>query len=212
MRTAFVVTGTDTGIGKTLFSAALTDALSGYYWKPVQSGLEEETDSETVERLGRVPPERILPEAYRLKTPASPHLAARIDSVTIEAESLDIPVTDAPLVIEGAGGLLVPLTERVLFADVFARWRAPVILCARTALGTINHTLLSLEALKSRAIPVFGVAFIGEERADTQHIIAALGGVRVLGRLPQLETVTAEALREAFHENFDIAAFHEVRV
>lgn len=210
MMRRFVVTGTDTGIGKTIFSAALTDALSGCYWKPVQSGLDEETDSEAVARLGRIPPERILPETYRLRTPASPHLSARIDGVSIRPEHLLPPKVDRPLVIEGAGGLLVPLTERSVFADVFARWQIPVILCARTGLGTINHTLLSLEALRRRAIPVLGVAFIGEEQADSEAIIAELGEVRRLGRLPRLDPLTPERLRQAFRENFNVDDLLEV--
>jgi len=210
MMPRIVVTGTDTGIGKTIFSAALTDALSSSYWKPVQSGLDGETDSEVVARLGRVPPERILPEVYRLMTPASPHLSARIDRVTISPEGLCPPAASRPLVIEGAGGLLVPLTERVVFADVFARWQIPVILCARTGLGTINHTLLSLEALRRRVIPVLGVAFIGDEQADSEAIIAELGKVRRLGRLPRLDPLTPDRLRQAFRENFDIGCFHEV--
>ncbi|MCV9998812.1 dethiobiotin synthase [Pararhizobium sp. YC-54] len=202
-----VVTGTDTGIGKTVFSAGLAAALGGYYWKPVQSGLDEETDSQVVSRLGRLPEDRILPEAYRLRTPASPHLAARLDRVGIEPGQLTPPVTDAPLVIEGAGGLLVPLTETEVFADVFARWQIPVILCARTGLGTINHTLLSLEALRSRSIPVFGVAFIGDEQAETQRIIAAMGQVRILGRLPRLDPLTPDILQQAFRENFPLSSF-----
>jgi dethiobiotin synthetase len=205
----FVVTGTDTGIGKTIFSAALTASLGGSYWKPVQSGLDEETDSQIVHRLGRLPPNRILPEAYRLRTPASPHLAARLDHVEIEPEQLKPPETDGPLVIEGAGGLLVPLTETEVFADVFARWQIPVILCVRTGLGTINHTLLSLEALRQRAIPVFGVAFIGDEQVETQRIIAAMGQVLVLGRLPRLDPLTPDVLLEAFRENFPLSLFQE---
>lgn len=205
----FVVTGTDTGIGKTVFSAALAAALKGYYWKPVQSGLEEETDSQIVSRLSRLPPMRILPEAYSLRTPASPHLAARLDNVAISPETLMPPATDGPLVIEGAGGLLVPLTETQLFADVFARWQIPVILCARTGLGTINHTLLSLEALRSRSVPVFGVAFIGDEQAETQRIIAAMGQVRALGRLPRLDPLTPESLIQTFHDHFPVSSFHE---
>lgn len=203
----FVVTGTDTGIGKTIFSAALAAALGGFYWKPVQSGLDEETDSQTVHRLGRLPPERIFPETYRLRTPASPHLAARIDHVSIDTLKLTPPLTDAPFVIEGAGGLLVPLTETEVFADVFARWQIPVILCARTGLGTINHTLLSLEALRHRAIPVFGIAFIGDEQTETQRIIAAMGQVRILGRLPRLDPLTPESLSQAFRENFPMSSF-----
>lgn len=210
MSSRLVITGTDTGIGKTVFAAALTEALAGCYWKPVQSGLDGETDSETVKRLGRVAPERILPEAYRLETPVSPHLAARIDGVTILPDKLSPPETDAPLVIEGAGGLMVPLTEQTVFADVFARWQSPVVLCARTGLGTINHTLLSLEALRARAIPVLGVAFIGDEQADTQAIVAALGQVRVLGRLPRLEPLAPDALRQAFRAHFDIDCFRKV--
>lgn len=208
--TRFVVTGTDTGIGKTVFSAALTAALGGYYWKPVQSGLDEETDSQTVQRLGRLPDDRILPETYRLQTPASPHFAARLDHVEIETGRLMPPVMDAPLIIEGAGGLLVPLTETEVFADVFARWQIPVILCARTGLGTINHTLLSLEALRRRAIPVFGVAFIGDEQAETQRIIGAMGQVRVLGRLPRLDPLTPDALQQSFRESFPLSSFHAV--
>ena len=114
-----------------------------------------------------------------------------------------------PLAIEGAGGLLVPLSGRLLFADVFAGWRIPLILCARTSLGTINHTLLSLEAVRHRDIPVFGVAFIGEENAETQRVIGEIGGARVLGRLPALPCLTAGTLRRAFLDNFDPMVFRE---
>ncbi|MFS8056760.1 dethiobiotin synthase [Rhizobium sp. BR 317] len=209
MTARFVVTGTDTGIGKTVFAAALTGALNARYWKPVQSGLEDETDSEAVARLSGLPAEHILPEAYRLSAPLSPHLSARLDGVEIDPARLEPPACTDPLVIEGAGGLLVPVTKNTVFADVFARWRLPVILCARTSLGTINHTLLSIEALRSRDIPLCGVAFIGAENADTQATIAAVGQVKVLGRLPLLESLTGETLRRAFRENFDIASLME---
>lgn len=205
----FVVTGTDTGIGKTVFSAALANALDAFYWKPVQSGLEDETDSETISKLGQVPRRRILPEAYRLATPASPHIAARNDGVRIQPETLVPPETNAPLVIEGAGGLLVPLTRQTVFADVFARWQIPVILCARTALGTINHTLLSLEALRARSVPIFGVAFIGERQEEVQDTIADFGGIRTLGCLPRLGSLTPDALQHAFSSNFDVDVFRK---
>jgi dethiobiotin synthetase len=207
MSLRLVVTGTDTGIGKTVFSAALTDALGACYWKPIQSGLDEETDSETVRRLGRIPPQRILPETWRLNTPASPHLAAEIDNITLVPDALSPPETNLPLIIEGAGGLLVPLTRREVFADVFARWRLPAILCARTGLGTINHTLLSLEAMRQRLIPVLGIAFIGDAHPDTEQIIAEMGGVRSLGRLPRLDPLTPDALRRSFQAHFDISRF-----
>lgn len=209
MTNRFVICGTDTGIGKTVFSAALTGALNAHYWKPVQSGLEEETDSEIVARLSGVPVDHILPEAYRLKEPASPHLSARLEGVEIDPFRLEPPAGVGPLIIEGAGGLLVPLTNTTVFADVFARWRIPVILCARTALGTINHTLLSIEAPRSRDVPIRGVAFIGAENIDTQITIAAIGQVKVLGRLPLLENLTKDSLSHAFDENFDLVSLME---
>ncbi|MDL2408100.1 dethiobiotin synthase [Rhizobium calliandrae] len=211
MTARFVVTGTDTGIGKTVFAAALAGALNARYWKPVQSGLEGETDSDTVARLSGLPADHILPEAYRLFAPVSPHLSARLDGVEIDPAGLEPPACAGPLIIEGAGGLLVPLAKNTVFADVFARWRIPVILCARTSLGTINHTLLSIEALRSRDIPIRDVAFIGAENADTQATIAAIGQVNVLGRLPLLENLTSVTLRRVFRENFDIASLMEAR-
>ncbi len=200
--TRFVVTGTDTGIGKTVFAAALAGALDANYWKPVQSGLDDRTDSEVVYELSGLQPAQILSEAYLLSTPASPHLSARLDGVKIDHWKLTPPESSRPLVIEGAGGLLVPLDKTTLFADVFARWRIPTILCARTGLGTINHTLLSIEAVRRRGIPLVGVAFIGPENADTQATIAHMGGVRVLGRLPFLEVLNRDNLRRAFRANF----------
>src|ERR1700709_2356334 len=113
MNTRIVVTGTDTGIGKTVFAAGLAGRLDGVYWKPIQAGVEEETDSATVLRLSGLAPERILPEAYRLRTPASPHLAAERDGTAIDPDRLALPATDRPLVAEGAGGLRVPLTRQV---------------------------------------------------------------------------------------------------
>ena len=198
MNAAIIITGTDTGIGKTVFAAGLTAFLDGVYWKPVQAGLDEETDSETVRRLAGLPAERILPEAWRLRTPASPHLAAQIDGVAIDPGALVPPQVARPLIIEGAGGLMVPLTRSVLFIDVFARWQLPVVLCARTGLGTLNHTLLSLEALRRRRVPVLGVALIGDEHVENERVIADMGAVRILGRLPRLEPLTPETLAAAF--------------
>jgi dethiobiotin synthetase len=207
MKPRLVVTGTDTGIGKTVFSAALANALGAGYWKPVQSGLDGETDSETVGRLGGLPPQRLFPEAWRLATPVSPHLSAEIDRVTIQPEILEPPETNLPLVIEGAGGVLVPLTRRHVFADLFARWRLPVILCARTTLGAISHALLSLEALRSRGVTVLGIAFIGDAQPDTERTVAEMGQVRCLGRLPRLDPLTPEALHQSFRSHFDLADF-----
>jgi len=206
MTKRIVITGTDTGIGKTVFSAGLAGLLDGFYWKPVQSGLDEETDSEVVERLAGLPPGRVLPEVYRLKEPLSPHRSAELDGVAIDVAELSLPDLPGPIVIEGAGGLMVPLNRRTKFIDIFAQWRVPVILCARTKLGTINHTLLSIEALRARSIPLIGIAFIGDEVADTQRTIVEFSGVRQLGRLPQIDPLTSETLRDAMVAGFDLTA------
>jgi dethiobiotin synthetase len=207
MTATIIVTGTDTGVGKTIFAAALAGALRGFYWKPIQAGLQEETDRETVLRLSGLPEERVLIEAYRLKTPASPHLAAAIDGVAIDPQVLVLPRTDGPLVVEGAGGLLTPLTREITYIDVIARWRASVVLCARTTLGTINHSLLSIEALRARGIAILGIAFIGDENAESERIIAEMGRVRRLGRLPHLAPLSAVALRATFVDQFKIDEF-----
>jgi dethiobiotin synthetase len=192
--TPIIVTGTDTGIGKTVFAAGLAGALGAAYWKPVQSGLDEATDSETVATLSGAP---ILPEAYRLTRPASPHLSAEHMGIEIDPARLTLPDTEAPLVVEGAGGLMVPLTRRVFFLDVIAAWRAPVVLVARTQLGTINHTTLSLRALASAGVDVVGVAFVGEAEPEVEETIAQMNSVAHLGRLGPLSPLTRATLTEA---------------
>jgi dethiobiotin synthetase len=194
----FIVTGTDTDIGKTVLAAGLAGALGAYYWKPVQAGVDPHGDRERVAALSGLPASRILPEAYRLTTPASPHLAARNDGVEISLDRLALPQVDGPLVVEGAGGLMVPVSESLLMIDLFAHWRAPVILCARTGLGTINHSLLSIEALRARNVPIAGIAFIGEPHTENERIIPLLGKVRCIGRLPHLDPLDAQTLRQAF--------------
>ncbi|KQN01700.1 MULTISPECIES: dethiobiotin synthase [Sphingomonas] len=201
-----VVTGTDTDIGKTVFAAGLTAALGARYWKPVQAGLADGSDAASVVTLG-VPADHVLPEAYRLTTPCSPHLAAEIDRVTIDPDRLALPEVDGPLVVEGAGGVMVPVTRDLIFADLFARWAKPVVLVARTGLGTINHSLLSIEALRSRGVPILGIAFVGDAVEDSEATIATLGKVRRLGRLPRLDPLNAATLAQAFAANFDLEAF-----
>jgi dethiobiotin synthetase len=208
MNRRIVVAGTDTEIGKTVFSAGLAALLGANYWKPIQAGLEGETDSQLVAKLGGLSADRIVPERYSLKTPASPHQAAAIDGVRIEMDSLDVPDTgDRPLVIEGSGGLLVPLDDTTLYIDVFARWRLPVVLCARTALGTINHSLLSIEALRHRNLDIIGIAFIGDGNAESERIICEIGRVRRLGRLPRLSPLTTNTLRAEFGASFNPGDF-----
>ncbi|MEM1006636.1 MAG: dethiobiotin synthase, partial [Pseudomonadota bacterium] len=177
---ALIVTGTDTGVGKTIFSAGLTQALGARYWKPVQSGLDDVTDTETVRVLSGAD---ILPEVYRLRKPASPHLSAEEMGIEIRLQQLTLPDTAGPLIIEGAGGVMVPLNRQLVMLDLFAHWQAPVVVVARTALGTINHTLLSLRALREAGCPVIGVAFVGDAEPDVEQTIAEMGQVRHLGRL-----------------------------
>lgn len=203
-----LITGTDTHIGKTVVSAMLTLALDGVYWKPVQSGIEGMVDARVVQKLTQLPDERFLPEKYVLSEPLSPHRAAELDRVELDVESLQIlPATDRPLIIEGAGGLMVPLTRQYLQISLFQHWKAPVILCARTGLGTINHTLLSVEALWAREIKIQGILFIGEENRDNMKTIAEFSGEKILGRLPMLADLNAETLTKAFDDNFNLEDF-----
>jgi dethiobiotin synthetase len=207
MRPRIIVTGTDTDVGKTVFAAALTAAIGGAYWKPVLAGLEGGGDSLEVAALGSIGSDRILPETYRLTTPCSPHRAAEIDGLTIALDRLAAPSCSRPLVMEGAGGALVPLTPTLLSADLFASWNAPAVVVARTRLGTINHSLLTIEALRSRRIEVIGVAFVGEANEDSEATIAAMAKVKRLGRLPRLDPLTPETLHAAFAANFSIEDF-----
>jgi dethiobiotin synthetase len=202
MTLRIVVTGTDTHIGKTVFAAGLTRLLEGIYWKPVQAGLDGETDTDTVRRLSGLDQSHFLTETWRLKLAASPHLAAEREELRIDPQALAIPSLHRPLIIEGAGGLMVPLTRDELYIDVFARWKAPVVLCARTTLGTLNHTLLSVEALGRRGIPVMGIALIGDPHPDNERTLASMSGARVLGRLPLLDPLTPDSLRAAFEIAF----------
>ncbi|WP_439538898.1 dethiobiotin synthase [Sphingomonas sp.] len=188
-----VVTGTDTGVGKTVASAALAWRMGATYWKPVQAGREDaESDREAVGRLAGV---ETLPEAYFLETPCSPHRAAEIDGVTIDPARLTPPA--GRLVVEGAGGALVPLTRDLLYADLFARWGLPVVIVARTALGTINHSLMTIEVARARGVRVAGILFSGDEVPDSQATICAMGQVASLGRLPRLDPLTPASLRAA---------------
>ena len=203
-----IVTGTDTGIGKTVFAAALAGALGASYWKPIQCGLEDDGgDRERVQALSGLAPDRVLAERYRLALPASPHIAAEAEGIEISLSDFPAPHVDGPLVVEGAGGLMVPVNRQALMIDLFASWRWPVVLVARTALGTINHSLLSIEALNGRNIPILGIAFVGDEVPDTQRTIIEMGNVRALGRLPRIEPLNRENLASAFAANFDIKDF-----
>jgi dethiobiotin synthetase len=209
MTRALVVTGTDTDIGKTVVAAALVRLLDADYWKPIQAGLAGETDRETVMRLAGIDTARAHPEAYRLNAAASPHRAAELEGRGIDVALLALPDTARPLIVETAGGLMVPLTRHKLQIDVIAGWRVPVVLVAATRLGTINHTLLSVEALHTRAIPIAALIFVGDENTDTQRTIANFARVPVLGRLPLLDPLDAETLHATARAHLDLAPLRD---
>jgi dethiobiotin synthetase len=210
----FFVTGTDTGIGKTVLSALLVAALDGVYWKPVQTGALDGTDRESVRLWAEVSEENIYPERYKLDAPVSPHLAARVEGVHIDLDAISLPVRtpeqeelERPWIVEGAGGVMVPLNERALMLDLIRQLRLPVIVAARTALGTINHTLLTLSALRARELEIHGVVMIGPGNMENRHAIEHYGATRVVGHIPILERIHRAALLDAFRNHFDHAAF-----
>jgi len=195
----FFVTGTDTDVGKTVVAAWLLahlDALhlDAHYWKPVQAGTEPETDAQTVRRLAGVPQTRILPEAYMLAEAIAPHEAAKRAGIQIEMGKLVPNPVGGALVVEGAGGLLVPLNDTSTVIDLATELHLPVVLVARSTLGTINHTLLSLEALRRRGLPIAGVVINGPETPHNRAAIERYGQAPVIAEIPWLDTVTRETL------------------
>jgi dethiobiotin synthetase len=203
MMRGLFVTGTDTNVGKTVVCAALMHCLRQHfpmrYWKPVQTGVEEQDDTPTVRQLGACTDKEILDQGIRLKHPVSPHLAAELEGETIElARVCRMPsgqARDFYWIVEGAGGVLVPLNKRDLMIDLMKILDLPVVVVARTELGTINHTLLTIEALNKRELPVAGVILVGDHKPDTKKTIAEHGRAMILGELPYLTELTSESLR-----------------
>jgi dethiobiotin synthase len=199
MRGLFV-TGTDTGVGKTMVSAALMHRLRRHscrYWKPVETGIEQDDDTVTVARLSGAAPGQFLRDGVRLPRPLSPHLAAKLHGAHISLDDLDFLARrqpEGPWIVEGAGGVLVPLNETDLMVDLMRRLAMPVVIAARSSLGTINHTLLTIAALRHRAVAIAGVVMVGERNDDNRAAIEHYGGVTVVGQLAWLDPVTPEAL------------------
>ncbi|HAH65727.1 MAG TPA: dethiobiotin synthase [Rhizobiales bacterium] len=200
----FFVTGTDTDVGKTVVSAWLLAHLDACYWKPVQAGTEPETDSATVRRLAEVEADRIVPEAYLLSEPIAPHEAAQRSGIAIDMAKLVPPPCDRPLVVEGAGGLMVPLTDEAYVVDLATELHLPLILVTRSTIGTINHTLLSLEAIRRRGLPLAGVVINGPETPHNRAAIERYGQVEVIAEIPWLETVSRSTLL-AIQPELDLA-------
>ena len=198
------VSGTDTGIGKTVVSAMMTLGLSATYWKPIQSGLEEETDTEFVRRVTGLSDEHFMPERFRLQEPLSPHASAEIDGVTISLDDFQLPEAGTNnLVVEGAGGLLVPLNDNDMIIDLIERFQLPVLLVSRSELGTLNHTFLSLEALRSREIPVLGVVMNGPKNESNKKAIEKYGNVEVIDEINTIESLNAKTLMSIFNTIFN---------
>jgi dethiobiotin synthetase len=191
------VTGIGTGVGKTLVSAILTEKLQADYWKPVQSGYPPDRDSDTVKNLISNSTSVIHPEAYVLKAALSPHAAARMEGIEIQIEHLTPPLTERDLIIEGAGGILVPLNQKVqTMLDLAMQFNAQVVLVSRDYLGSINHTLLSAEVLKHVGIPIAGIVFSGTPMPDTREIILQKTGLPLIGMVPELEEINPEIIRK----------------
>ncbi len=181
----------------------LVQALGYNYWKPLQSGIEEGgVDTRRVQKMTALPDERFMPEKHVFTEALSPHRAAELDEVKLNIDDLKIPFSERPLIIEGAGGLMVPLTRENLQINQFKKWGLPVILVARTGLGTINHTLLSLEALWARDINVLGAIFVGPANDDNVQTIAEFSKVKILGHMPVMDELNATALANCFARNF----------
>ena len=208
----FFVTGTDTGVGKTVVLALLCAALDAIYWKPIQTGTREGADRPTVMRLAGLPRTRTAPEAYRFAPPVSPHLAARRAGVRIELRKIKLPRIGAGenLIAEGAGGALVPINETQLTTNLMRHLGLPVLLVTRTTLGTINHTLLSLAALRAARLNVRGVIMVGRVNRDNREAIEQYGGAAVVGLVPRLARIDRGVLLEVFKKHFDAKALEGV--
>ena len=190
----FIICGTDTDIGKTLISSFFVKGLNSFYWKPIQSGIELQTDSQTVEKLAQVSKEKIIKEAYVFTKPLSPHWAAEIDQKIINFDKLRLPKVQDSLIVETAGGLMVPITRNFLQIDQIKQWNLPVILVCKSSLGTLNHTLLSIEALKRRNIEIFGLVVNGEKHLDNPKTLVDFSGIPLIAEFPYIPKVDSNNL------------------
>ena len=188
MRRLFI-TGIGTNVGKTVVSAILTEKLLADYWKPIQAGDLDSTDSMKISQWVKNSTSVIHKEAYRLTKPMSPHAAAERDSVNIDINNIIAPETDTDLIIEGAGGLMVPLNKNYLVIDLIRHLESEAVLVSRHYLGSINHTILSVEALRSRNINITGIIFNGGVNKDTESIIESVCAVPILGRIPNIKDI-----------------------
>ena len=190
----FIICGTDTDIGKTLISSFFVKGLNSFYWKPIQSGIEAQSDSQTVEQLAQLSKEKIIKEAYVFTKPLSPHWAAEIDQKTINFEKLRLPKVSGSLIVETAGGLMVPITRNFLQIDQIKEWDLPVILVCKSSLGTLNHTLLSIEALNRRNIEILGLVVNGEKHLDNPKTLVDFSGIPLIAEFPYIKKMNSNNL------------------
>ncbi|MBF0380570.1 MAG: dethiobiotin synthase [Magnetococcales bacterium] len=188
------VTGTDTDVGKSVASAWLLNRFGGDYWKPIQSGLSGVTDVEFVMGLSGLTADRVHPSTFNLTEPLSPHASARLDGVSINLEDFSLPSSNNSLVVEGAGGLMVPLNKKEFIVDLIELLSLPVVLVVRSGLGTINHTLLSLMLLRQRGIEIAGVIMNGSLNRGNREAIIEYGKVDIIAEIPILDPLTKEKL------------------
>ena len=191
----YFVSGIGTEVGKTIVSAILAEALKADYWKPIQAGDLEQSDSIKVRDLLSNESTQIHPESYRLKRPMSPHAAAEKEQVAIELSAIPLPNTNRPLIVEGAGGLLVPINKKECIIDLVDSLKLEVILVSKHYLGSINHTLLSIEALEARSIPIKGIIFNGQPNHDTESIILSKSGLKMIARIPTMKSVNKQSVK-----------------
>jgi len=191
-----VICGTDTDIGKTVVSSLFVQGLDAIYWKPIQSGLEDGGDTEQVCKLLNLPENRYLPEKYKFKAAVSPHWSAEKENRLIQPEKMHVPILSQNLIVETAGGVMVPLTRNFLQIDLLQKWMLPIILVARSGLGTLNHTLLTIEALRRRKIPILGIILNGDLHEDNPKTLEQFGNIPVIAQLPQFKNISAKSLHE----------------
>ena len=204
MRGRYAVAGIGTSVGKTLVSALLVERLGASYWKPIQAGGLVHTDTEEVRRLVTLSRARFLPEAYSLHAAMAPDAAAAHEGITIRKEDLRLPDVEGPLVVEPAGGVLVPVADGVLNIDLLEYWNLPVVVVSSYYLGSINHTLLTVEALKSRELPLAGIVFNGERNDHSRGVILRETGLKCLLDLPNLRQPVSPGHVKAYAARIDL--------
>ena len=195
-QTPYFISAIDTDVGKTIVSAILVEALKADYWKPIQAGNLEDSDTMTVQSLISNSTSQFYSETYRLNTPASPHYAAEIDGLQLEAHSIQLPKTSNQLIVEGAGGLFVPINDKALLIDLMQDLNIPVILVIKNYLGSINHSLSSIYALQQMNIPIKGLIFNGPSVASSEDYILQYSKLPLIAKIPELSAISKQTIRE----------------